>query len=33
VDTAEIRIPTALIKAANPNATDFSREASALKML
>ena len=33
MDTIEIRIPTALIKAAKPNATDFSREAAQLMAL
>lgn len=33
VDTIEIKIPAALIKTANPNATDFSREAAQLMAL
>ena len=33
MDTIEIKIPAALIKVANPNATDFSKEAAQLMAL
>lgn len=33
MDTIQIKIPAALIKAANPNATDFSKEAAQLMAL